>query len=273
MAILFICESGEIYILRNEGNRVFTEIRIFDPAQTPPSAYWAALLGDLTGNGYQDIIVLCGSPSSADVFFTLLNDGSSDFEFGGSFVTGSEVSFFVPLAIDMDGCADLSVYSGGDICIYKGEGNGMFQYEPALFSITDVEPPSMTFNDYDCDGDPDMVCVISSNDECYLRTYWNNTNTQGCEGESLPPVGFNLRASSNPFSSTVEITASQCSCPAQLTIHDVFGRIITEILPESEGLYHWDGNTLSGEQAPSGVYIVSAEIPGYAEAIKLMKLN
>ena len=266
--IVFISESDEIHVLQNEGERVYTCIATYGPLS---GTLFAVSLCDLNGDGYQDITVLSSALSEAE-FHTYLNDGFGNFNYSGCFQSSKFASWFVTRDLDMDGCADLAVYSD-EIDIYKGEGNGTFQLEPVLFSISDAEPRSMTFGDYDCDGDPDMVCVISSNNEFYLRSYWNTTYTMGCEGESHFSDSFNLSASSNPFSSLVEISTSECSYPFQLDVHDLSGRTVARILPEPGNTYHWDGTTFSGEQAPVGVYVVSAEIPGSVATIRLVKLN
>lgn len=270
--IVFMNSTGEMHILRNEGDRVFTNIGTYGPI---PGSMWDHYLCDLNGNGNLDIIASCSPDPGQEVFHTYINDGSANFNYSATFLQSQPlcIQFYTARDLDMDGCADLAVMSGDELDIYKGDGAGAFQLEPTLFSISDVEPGSVVFYDYDFDGDPDMCCGIRIENESYLRSYWNTTNTQGCEGGAQYLDGISLSASSNPFSSGVTIIASECLYSVQLDILDLSGRIVTHIPPGPEGQYRWDGTTFSGEQAAAGVYIVFAEVLGDVATTRLVKLD
>jgi hypothetical protein len=268
--IVISSSTSELHVLRNDGSLVFTNIDSHGPV---PGADLRTSLSDLDGDGTPDIVAGCQPNSGEEAFHTYLNDGFGYFDYGASSLTDMDNSFFSAQDLDMDGFADLAVLFDWDLDIYGGDGAGAFQTDPTLFSMANVSPVSVVFDDYDCDGDPDMGCVVNNIAEFYLRSYWNTSYSQGCEGGIQFPDGFSLAVSSNPFRNGVTITVSDGVCPIHLDVIDLAGHLVTRITPGSEGMFFWDGTTFGGEQAPAGMYIVHAEIPGSAAVLRIAKLE
>ena len=104
----------------------------------------------------------------------------------------------------------------------------------------------------DLDGDLDLA----SKSGCICR---NTTITQCCEeGYSSSLSDLNLGISPNPFSSFVSIQVSGYTDGSEnLQIFDLSGRLVAELkafYSEGTDVYHWNGESSSGVELPSGIY-------------------
>ncbi len=264
--IVYATSSGELHVLLNEGELNFVEAGVYGPIFSNSEI----VLSDLNGNGYLDIIV-----SHLFQYSTYMNNGFATFEDRFIFQPGKCNTYFDVEDLDMDGFPDLVMLSTSDeIDIYKGDGVGSFILEPTLFSEDYVLPSSLAIDDYDSDGDPDLCCVVSyGKAEFHFYCYWNNSYTQGCDDGTQSSHTPSLIPSTNPFRNGISITAFNCLPQAQIDILDLSGRLVSQISPIYDGLYYWDGTSFSGEQTPTGVYVMRIQGLSTNATVKLMKLD
>jgi len=103
-----------------------------------------------------------------------------------------------------------------------------------------------------------------------------NTAAVG-DGGSL--AGHVLRASPNPFrgATSIELVNSgREGLPARVAVHDVAGRKIATLWerPAPAGVTRliWDGRSESGQGMPAGVYVIRAEIGGFALSRRVVRV-
>lgn len=95
----------------------------------------------------------------------------------------------------------------------------------------------------------------------------------GEETGQVIPVDFSLIPSLNPFSESMQISVDGSSFPSELNIYDISGRLVRTLTSSEQSLFFWDGCTSSGEELPSGAYILRAESEGSLSSLKVLKLN
>ncbi len=82
--------------------------------------------------------------------------------------------------------------------------------------------------------------------------------TTGIEGSVDPLEQPGLTVSTNPFSSSVNISVTGASGPADIAIYDLSGRNILRTELAADASFTWDGKTASGETTPAGTYLIHA---------------
>jgi hypothetical protein len=101
-------------------------------------------------------------------------------------------------------------------------------------------------------------------------------STTGTAGDETTPEAFSLAQNyPNPFSSATTISfALAQDCPVQLSIYDISGRLVTNLLNDNltAGNYTlpWMGTDESGKEVSSGMYICHLTAGSYHAAVKLV---
>jgi hypothetical protein len=101
-------------------------------------------------------------------------------------------------------------------------------------------------------------------------------STTGTAGNETTPEAFSLAQNyPNPFSSATTISfALPQDCPVQLSIYDISGRLVTNLLNDNltAGNYTlpWMGTDESGKEVSSGMYICHLTAGSYHAAVKLV---
>jgi FG-GAP-like repeat/Thrombospondin type 1 domain/Beta-propeller repeat len=153
-------DRGSVSLFYNLGNGSFSARVVLSDTENGASSVWT---GDLTNNGYPDIVVSCAF--SGDVIY-FLNDGA------GSFGSRILVNPFIPLPlvrtvrladIDQDGKLDIvgAVYSVGATGWFRNLGDGVFSGSPRIIrQQTGSGAIALHPVDIDEDGDMDLVVTL-----------------------------------------------------------------------------------------------------------------
>ncbi len=181
--------------------------------------------GDFNEDGVLDFVATCGE-IVADYDVVFLWDGDeyirSDSLTGiGEWV---EVEDF-----NLDGHLDIAISTILGSIVYPGYGNGSFSHgaDSLLFLTTEYDTYGMISEDFDLDGDFDLIiCEHSYSQPDYIRCYGNTTINLGVEEHESGSISdLLLEVSPNPFSSSVTVSASGFfSNPSDLQIFDLSGR-------------------------------------------------
>jgi hypothetical protein len=166
--------SGSLSVLRGRGDGTFeSEVRL--PLALRPSA---VTTGDFDRDGDTDLAVANFNDSTITV---LLRTAAGGYVPQPSFSAGRLPIRIEAVDLDGDGVLDLAVADQGkqegatipgDVCWFRGRGNGTFDPRVVLFNGM-LRTSDLTVADLDADGDPDLVVT----DE---RTYSHElSNLQG----------------------------------------------------------------------------------------------
>ena len=99
------------------------------------------------------------------------------------------------------------------------------------------------------------------------------------EPDTHRPDGLSLRPNRpNPFNASTVLGFTLSSPGAvDARVYDALGRLVsilhTGFLPAGEHQVRWDGRTLSGREAASGVYLCRLEVSGRSATRKLLLLR
>jgi hypothetical protein len=107
----------------------------------------------------------------------------------------------------------------------------------------------------------------------YLTLGWFDHNYLGIGDDSTetePPLA--LGASCNPLSENVTITCEGPSLPGQLMVYDITGRLIRSLIDRQGSSFLWDGTDGSGEETPTGTYLIQGAVDGQVSSIRVVKL-
>ncbi len=103
----------------------------------------------------------------------------------------------------------------------------------------------------------------------YLLRYAPET---GIEGEESVLGQLILHPSANPFSSSVTITCEGDALPGQLMVYDLTGRLIRSLSDRQGSSFLWDGHDGSGEEVPTGTYLIRGVVVGQASSLMVVSL-
>ena len=227
--------------------------------------------GDFDEDGVPDFVATCGD-IVADADIAYVWDGSQyyDADHFTSSGTWAEVRDF-----DLDGHLDVALCSCTIGQVFPGYGNGHFPgalNPDSLLLITDGGRGVLS-EDFDLDGDQDLIFFGDTSVKCYRNT----TIANGCAEESGGTIASELsvRVSPNPFSSSVAIEVSGNSgVDTSIQIFDVSGRLVAELDPVTgEFSFLWDGRSSSGIEVPSGIYAVRCSSENTMSSEVVLKLE
>jgi hypothetical protein len=217
-----------------------------------------------------DFVATCGA-IAADYDVVFIWDGT---EYSQSDLLTSAGEWVEVEDFNLDGHLDVAISTCLGSIVYPGLGDGSFSHEAAnLLFYTGYATLGMISEDYDLDGDFDLVISQPG----YIRCYRNTTINLGIEEyQSGSILDLLLEVSPNPFSSSVTVSASGfLSNPTHLQIFDLSGRLVTEVEPAfngSEAVYQWDGRSETGVDLPDGIYSARLLLDNSSAGITLLKL-
>ena len=187
---LDLAVGGLIY--RNNGDNTFTDIEVGVPSVELGSFAW----GDYNNDGYLDLAV-CGYNYSEGGLITRVykNNGEGTFADIGAELIGVDLSSLAWGDYDNDGDLDLAVCGeawdsgeGAITRIYKNNGDDTFTI---AVELTGVAYSSLSWGDYDNDGDLDLAVCGYDFEEGTTKIYENRGDDTFTDvGTSLPGIKF-----------------------------------------------------------------------------------
>ena len=272
-----LCSDGSIQFLYGNGDGTFQPpVQVVSYFPCGPN-YCFLDSGDFDEDGIPDFVATCGEiVAGYDVVFLwdVVEYIRSDSLTGiGEWV---EVEDF-----NLDGHLDIAISTIFGTIVYPGYGNGNFSHDAdsLLFLNTEYYTHGMISEDFDLDGDFDLiVSEYYPYQPAYIRCYQNTTINLGVEEHESGPISdLILEVSPNPFSTTVTVSASGfTSNPNELQIFDLSGRLIVEIKPVfngSETVYQWNGRSETGAELPNGIYSARLSSGDSNTDVMLLKLE
>jgi len=146
-----------VAINRGEGDGSFS----FTSLQAPQTRPWQLAIGDLNGDGHEDVATADGALSNAspDSITVLLGDGAGNASAQQSYTQDIAQPFAIDLG-DLDGDSDLDVVVsnyGGDWQILENDGNGTIAFARTVSA--DLAASCAILLDIDNDGDLDAALI------------------------------------------------------------------------------------------------------------------
>ena len=155
---------------------------------------------------------------------------------------------------------------------------GDFIIEPyTAYDYTDEDPENITYLVAASNEDGDLFVVYSEGDPSlpgyWIRLGWLDHNYLAIGGGGEQSGSdLVLLSSCNPFSSFMTITCEGEALPGQLMVYDLTGRLIRSLSDRQGSSFLWDGHDGSGEEVPTGTYLIQGAIDGQASSIRVVKL-
>lgn len=245
-----------------------------DPEQYFASAafQYYSTCGDFDEDGYTDIAVTGDAAMSEYSTFVFLNQQD------GTFLQTGEEYFYAEYMMKQISTADLDLDGHLDISVVgtiAGYGDGIFN---GFEYLSNGPGQKFEIADFDLDSDLDYALITYMASDNMVVVARNTTITQGCEGETeLSLTELILNISPNPFSGLVSIEVSVYSNVSEnLQIFDISGRLIAElesVSSEGEAVFHWNGESSSGVELPSGIYTARLSSGNIVATASLLKLE
>lgn len=198
--IILLDNSNDLKILYNTGGTTLSEV---DYGQVSSSSQWGFTVGDLEGDGHNDVI----SGGNFDGIHLTRIDAQGvasdeNLQNGSLFMQGCNMA-----DIDNDGALDyFACHDVGLSRIWQNDGSGALNFTTGLIDLTDYDPGTFTntdhsgnygsvWTDFDADGDIDLYLakcrqgVSNPNDPRRINQLWINngdgTWTEDAAGRGL----------------------------------------------------------------------------------------
>jgi len=162
-------------------------------------------LGDIDGDGKQDIVVACRTGNVVSVFRNTSTPGSitaASFDSKVDFAAGNGPDCVAIGDIDGDGKPDLAVtnYSSNTLSVFRNTGSTgsitAASFAPKEDLITGLQPYYVALGDLDSDGKPDLV--VSNYNSQSISVYRNNSTSGSITSGSFDPR-VDLITASRPY--------------------------------------------------------------------------
>jgi hypothetical protein len=154
-------QGGSVAVLLGNGDGSFQPAVKYSAGLGP----FAVAVGDLNGDGVQDLAVVNGFSIDVSV---LMGKGDGTFRAAVHYAVGPNTPTISVLAMkDMngDGILDLVVLSGSGLRVFFGSGDGTFQTSSISY-LAGVGPLSLAVGDFNGDGLPDVAVANHDPDGC-----------------------------------------------------------------------------------------------------------
>lgn len=165
-----IADLPKVCVFLNNGTGGFTTQNYFDDNDGSEPACFYAAVGDLNGDGINDIAVTIqqfddnGNLINAHLT-TLINNGSGSFNVGNSYLLGSDYSNNIVISdLDGDGLNDIVVSSNTEkaFAVLKNTGSGAFA-SAVKYNVGDTYTvKNIVCSDFNGDGKADVVVVVNT---------------------------------------------------------------------------------------------------------------
>jgi len=234
----------------------------------------APSFADLNNDGFVDMIV-CGEVAAEARFYK--NNGTGAFILDNAIIDGVSVpSYAFPCFVDIDNDGDYDLVFGrinGSLVLYENTGTlavPAWQQNNDIFPGVKV-PQSSTpaFGDLDGDGRKDLVIGEYSGNFSFYKNLLPLSSVQN--GIGLSPHSYFLGQNfPNPFNPNTTIRFSVPTAGrVTLTIHDILGREIAELLnafvERGNHSIRWNAAGV-----PSGIYSYTLRTDRYSATKKLV---
>ena len=160
------------------------------------------------------------------------------------------------------------------------DSDGNFIEEPYIaYDYSDEDPQDLERIAADVNADGDVFvnwsAYFESIDSYYIVLGWFDHNWVSVEGEEFKEVDqspMTISTSANPFNDIIEISISGGIEQADVSVFDLQGRHIVNLLPDGQGFCLWDGEDSNGNELPAGAYVIRAESGGESSSLQIIKL-
>lgn len=202
-----------------------------------------------------------------------------------SVATGTASGWAPSPASDVDALAvdDGTLYVGGFVSVVAGEvryGLASFAVPAGTLTAWDPSPGGEVFTVAPDGGGHVFVGGLfegaGATSHAYFAELFASVTGVGEDGRRPSPTG--LCFAPNPFRSDVLVRFAQPRPgPAEVTIHDVAGRLVRRLTlpdaPAGERQFRWDGTSDAGAAASAGVYFVRVRTPGFASSGRVLEMK
>jgi len=164
------------------------------------------------------------------------------------------------------------------------DANGDFVEEPYIaYDYTDEDPEDLTKLAACTNQAGDVFIHYTQymeqepyNVYGWITLGWLDHDSLGVEEDQLTGMAepsFSISASRSPFRETVTFTTDADPAPGQIVVYDISGRMVRSLEADpGDGSFFWDGTNSSGDELPSGTYIVRGASEGMLASVTVVKL-
>jgi hypothetical protein len=164
-------QSGSVMVFFGDGDGTLDKPTVY---QLPGKPYGVAS-GDLNGDLHPDLAVVEDTGGVVDI---LLNNGSGKFKKTGVYKVGGEPVSVCISDLNHDGIPDLVIPVVQAVAVLLGKGGGKFkkavQYSTSGIS-NNTNPVAVVVADFNLDGNPDIVAVLTSGHSALFYGKGNGT--------------------------------------------------------------------------------------------------
>jgi hypothetical protein len=143
--------TSQIFVLLGNGNGTFQK-----PTKFPITSPVALAVGDLNGDGKEDLVVVEYPDAGESTVAVLLGDGTGKFRQSGSYPSGVETTGVAVADFNADGYSDVAVANNsGNVMVFFGTGKGTLK-KPSQYGIGDT-PWAVAAGDLNGDHHTDLA--------------------------------------------------------------------------------------------------------------------
>jgi hypothetical protein len=252
-------------------------------------AYGVFAAGDVDADGWQDLgvnygselLIYCGGPSADTVFDFRLDLGGSTMASAGD-INGDGFADVVCGEPRIPGAGGLSVFLGGADWDVKPDGFLFSSDLPPRF-LENVGWQVASAGDFNGDGYDDIVFSCQNftgghpGDVFIVKG--GADIVASIDKEQLLPDTFAIRVFPNPSKTEFSVHLTlQRAAQLRVEIVNVLGQTVAtlisgDVVSPGDRVLHWNGKTVTGARASSGVYFVRTSVGAAVRTTKMILLR